>query len=397
MQAADRLDTIQEYYFSRKLEEIRIMNADGANVLNLGIGSPDLPPSPRVIEALSSSAAKDSAHAYQSYKGIPALREAIAAYSDTIYGVSLNQEDEILPLLGSKEGISHISMAFLNPGDEVLVPNPGYPTYSAATCLAGAKPVFYNLDNRNDWGIDWEQLAQMDLSKIKIMWVNYPNMPTGAKGSLTLFEELVAFGKDKGILICHDNPYSRILNDEPLSMLAVPGAKDVVLELNSLSKSHNMAGWRLGWVSGSSDHIKTVLRYKSNIDSGMFLPVQHGGIAALQEGEDWFEILNAEYSKRRELVWKMLDELGCTYSKDQAGLFVWAKIGGGQLDADASPVASAKGEAFCDEVLQESKVFFAPGTVFGSNGEGYIRVSLCSKMDVLEEAAQRIGEMAKVK
>ena len=380
--AADRLGNIQEYYFSTKLEEIRQMNVGGADVLNLGIGSPDLPPSPRVIAALSSEAAKDSAHAYQSYKGIPELRSSIATYSEKTYGVTLNSETEILPLLGSKEGVSHISMAFLNPGDEVLIPNPGYASYSAATHLAGAKTVSYNLAENDDWALDWAQLNRMDLSRVKMMWVNYPNMPTGSKGSLDLFERVVAFGRQHNILICHDNPYSRILNDEPLSMLAVSGAKDVVLELNSLSKSHNMAGWRLGWVSGAAAHIKSVLRYKSNIDSGMFLPVQMGGIAALKESDDWFNALNSEYENRRVQVWKLLDALNCVYDKQQSGLFVWAKIRNGKYGA----------EYYCDSILKEAKVFLAPGTIFGSNGEGYVRVSLCSTIDTLTEAARRIDE-----
>jgi len=383
--ASDRLANIHEYYFSVKLEEIREMNANGDAVLNLGIGSPDMPPSPAVGAALAKEAEKDSSHAYQSYKGIPELREAIGEYYENSYGVQLNPDDEILPLLGSKEGIAHISMAFLNPGDEVLVPDPGYPTYSAATHLAGAKPVVYSLDENNGWAINWEEIREIDLGKVRMMWVNYPNMPTGALGSEQLFEELVAFGKEQGILICHDNPYSRILNDQPLSALSIDGAKDIVLELNSLSKSHNMAGWRLGWVSGSANHIKTVLRYKSNIDSGMFLPIQRGGIAALQEGEEWFEALNAEYRKRRELVFKMLDSLGCKYSEEQSGLFVWASIG----------EVIAGSEAFCDNLLQEAKVFFAPGTIFGKNGEGYVRVSLCTSIEILSEAAKRLEKFVK--
>ncbi len=386
MQAADRLGNVHEYYFSAKLEEIRRMNAAGADVLNLGIGSPDLPPSPKVKAALSEEASKDDTHAYQSYKGVPELRAAITDYYDRTYKVNLNPETEVLPLLGSKEGVSHISMAFLNPGDEVLIPDPGYPTYAVVTQLAGAKPTVYTLDGENDWGIDWDQLNNMDLSKVKIMWVNYPNMPTGSKGSMELFEEIVAFGRQHNILICHDNPYSRILNDEPLSMLAVLGAKDVVLELNSLSKSHNMAGWRLGWVSGSEEHIDTVLRYKSNIDSGMFLPVQRGGIAALEEGEDWFEQLNSEYRTRKDLVCQMLDDLGCSYSPEQAGLFIWARIGDGQESS----------EIFCDTILQEAKVFLAPGTIFGKNGEGYVRVSLCNSPKVLIKAGQRISEYARI-
>ena len=386
MQAADRLGNVHEYYFSAKLEEIRRMNAAGADVLNLGIGSPDLPPSPKVKAALSKEASKDDTHAYQSYNGIPELRAAIADYYDRTYKVNLNPETEVLPLLGSKEGVSHISMAFLNPGDEVLIPDPGYPTYAVVTQLAGAKPTVYTLDGENDWGIDWDQLNNMDLSKVKIMWVNYPNMPTGSKGSMELFEEIVAFGRQHNILICHDNPYSRILNDTPMSMLAVAGAKDVVLELNSLSKSHNMAGWRLGWVSGREEHIDTVLRYKSNIDSGMFLPVQRGGIAALEEGEAWFEQLNSEYRTRKDLVCQMLDALGCSYSPDQAGLFVWARIRDGQESS----------EIFCDAILKEANVFLAPGTIFGKNGEGYVRVSLCNSPKVLIKAGQRISEYARI-
>ena len=362
------------------------MNAAGADVLNLGIGSPDLPPSAKVRRVLATEASRDDTHSYQSYKGIPELRDAIANSYERTYHVKLKADNEVLPLLGSKEGVSHISMAFLDPGDQALIPDPGYPTYATATQLAGARPLMYSLDANNDWGIDWNQLNNMDLSRVKIMWVNYPNMPTGSKGSMELFEEIVAFGREHHILICHDNPYSRILNDTPLSMLAVDGARDVVLELNSLSKSHNMAGWRLGWVSGSEEHIATVLRYKSNIDSGMFLPVQRGGIAALEEGEDWFEQLNSEYRNRKDMVCQMLDELGCTYNLNQAGLFVWAGIGTGEPSV----------ENFCDTILREAKVFLAPGTVFGKNGEGYVRVSLCNPMAVLNEAAQRIGEYAKI-
>jgi len=386
MLPANRLGNLQEYYFSTKLDEIRRMNATGADVLNLGIGSPDLPPSTMVRTVLSTEASRDDTHSYQSYKGVPELRDAIANYYDRIYHVKLDVDGEVLPLLGSKEGVAHISMAFLNPGDKALIPDPGYPTYSAATQLAGASPLMYSLDANNAWGIDWDQLNNMDLNGVKIMWVNYPNMPTGAKGSMQLFEEVVAFGREHQILICHDNPYSRILNDTPLSILAVDGARDVALELNSLSKSHNMAGWRLGWVSGSKEHIATVLRYKSNIDSGMFLPVQRGGIAALREGEDWFEQLNSEYRNRKVMVCQMLDELGCTYNLNQAGLFVWAEVGTGKGSA----------ESFCDTILHEARVFLAPGTVFGKNGEGYVRVSLCNPMTVLSEAAKRIGEYARI-
>jgi aspartate/methionine/tyrosine aminotransferase len=380
IQAAKRLDSIGEYYFSKKLREIEAMNKEGANVINLGIGSPDLPPHPEVIKTLYDAALRPDTHAYQSYKGAPALRTAFAEWYKRSYGVSLDPEKEILPLIGSKEGIMHISMTFLNEGDEVLVPNPGYPTYRSATRLAGGVCVDYDLEAGNNWKPDLKQLAQKDLSKTKLMWVNYPHMPTGALADKFFLQELVAFAKAHHILLCHDNPYSFILNDHPQSLLEIPGAKEVALELNSLSKSHNMAGWRIGVLAGREDLIQEVLRFKSNMDSGMFLPMQLAAARALQLDESWYRELNKIYVARRSKVYELLDQLGCTYEKDQSGMFVWAKVPDGGYD----------GFSLSDEVLYQAKVFVTPGGIFGSNGRNYIRISLCRNEQVFDEAISRI-------
>lgn len=380
MQVANRLQHINEYYFSQKLREIEGMNAQGEKVINLGIGSPDGPPHPSVIEVLQKESAKPAVHAYQGYKGVKPLRDAIAAWYKKWYGVELDAVSEVLPLIGSKEGIMHICMTFLNEGDAALVPNPGYPTYRSAVQLAGATCMEYELKEEADWMPDFEALEQQDLSKVKMMWVNYPHMPTGQLPTQDLFQKLVQFGKKHNILICHDNPYSFILNEQPQSLLAVEGAKEVAIELNSLSKSHNMAGWRMGMLCGSKENVDAVLRFKSNMDSGMFLPLQMAAAQALTLGDDWHQSLNATYAKRREKAFSLLDVLQCSYAKNQAGMFVWAKV----------PATYKNGFELSDEVLHKARVFITPGGIFGSAGDGYIRVSLCSAETVFETAKVKI-------
>lgn len=377
--SANRLNQTSEYYFSRKLKEVRALAAAGKPIINMGVGSPDLPPPPQVIKALTSSLVDAPAHQYQSYKGLPQLTEAIADFYQKRYAVTLNPEEEILPLMGSKEGIMHISMAFLNPGDEVLIPNPGYPTYTSVTRLVEAEPVYYNLDASNNWMPDYSALEKRDLSKVKLMWVNYPHMPTGAKATTADFEKLVAFAKANEILLVNDNPYSFILNENPQSILSVTGAKEVAIELNSLSKSFNMSGWRVGMLLGVADYVSTVLTVKSNMDSGMFYGIQKGAAAVLTEGEAWFNGLNEIYEKRREQVWKLADLLGCTYDKNAAGMFVWAKL----------PERAGDAEAFIDDILINKSVFITPGSIFGSQGAGYIRFSLCVTEDKIKEAIGR--------
>ena len=345
----------------------------------MGIGSPDLPPSQEVLDAISGSFTDAKAHEYQSYQGLPELREAIAAFYAKHFGVGLNPTNEILPLMGSKEGIMHISMAFLNEGDTVLIPNPGYPTYTSATKLVGAEPVFYNLAETNNWEPDFAALEQQDLAGIKLMWVNYPHMPTGAKGSKAMFQKLVDFAKKHNILLVNDNPYSFVLNDEQFSIFQAEGSKEVALELNSLSKTFNMAGWRVGMVSGNATLIDAVLKVKSNMDSGMFYGIQKGAIAALNSGAEWFQNLNDTYSKRRELIFTLADNLGCTYNRDTAGLFVWAKL----------PAGTGNAEAYVDSILYDKHIFLTPGTVFGSAGEGYVRFSLCAAEETIKEAIER--------
>jgi LL-diaminopimelate aminotransferase len=373
IQTASRLNAVQEYYFSMKLKEIAEMNARGCQVINLGIGSPDLPAAPEVVAELGRVAALPTAHSYQSYVGVPALREAFAAWYLRCYGVELNATKEILPLLGSKEGIMHVSMAYLEAGDEVLIPNPGYPTYRATL-------VEYELSEANDWLPNLEALEQRDLSKVKIMWINYPQMPTGALPTKAFFEKIITFGKRHNILIINDNPYSFILNKQPMSLLEVEGAKEVALELNSLSKSQNMAGWRVGMLAGNAEILTNVLRFKSNMDSGMFLPVQLAAVKALELPQSWYDNLNVIYKERQQKVFQLLDLLGCIYDKNQAGMFVWAKI----------PSHYATGYALSDEILYKSNVFITPGGIFGSQGDGYIRVSLCASVEVFEKAIGRI-------
>ncbi|MDG1778061.1 MAG: aminotransferase class I/II-fold pyridoxal phosphate-dependent enzyme [Flavobacteriaceae bacterium] len=375
---ARRLHTVEEYYFSRKLKEVRTLISEGAAVINLGIGSPDLPPDPSVVSALEQSLSDPSAHKYQSYQGLPELRKAISSFYKKNYNVLLDAETEILPLMGSKEGIMHISMAYLNEGDAVLIPNPGYPTYSSVTKLMGATPIFYDLKAESQWQPNVSVLEQQDLSKVKLMWINYPHMPTGALDSKDHLRALVEFANKHDILLVNDNPYSFILNDNPKSIFNIEGAKDVCLELNSLSKSFNMAGWRVGMLSGTAQHITNVIKVKSNMDSGMFYGIQKGAIAALNSSKSWFANLNAIYTKRRALVWQLAAQLGCTFDQHTAGMFVWAKLPEG-LDA----------EQFIDTLLIEKNIFIAPGTIFGSNGQGYVRFSLCASEEVINEAIKR--------
>ncbi len=383
IQFADRLNRVEEYYFSRKLKEIAALRQSGVDVINLGIGSPDLAPDPSVISTLRAESLRPENHAYQSYSGIAPLREAFAAWYKKYFHVPLDPRNEILPLMGSKEGIMHLSMAFLNPGDEVLVPNPGYPAYAAVARLLGAEVRYYMLDESNHWFPDLEKLDKADLSKVKIMWVNYPNMPTGAKASATLFEKLVDFGLRKNILVVNDNPYGFILNDEHLSLLQVDGAREVAMELNSLSKSHNMAGWRIGMLAGRPDYVQAVLQVKSNMDSGMFKPLQLAAAESLQLQDSWYEQLNAIYRKRREWAYKILEILQCDVNKKQVGMFVWAKI----------PAEHEGSAQFSDEVLKQTAVFLTPGFIFGSAGERYVRLSLCTKELRLREAAKRMEEI----
>ena len=379
IEVANRLHTVEEYYFSKKLREVNIMKAAGAPIINLGVGSPDLQPPAKVVSAIVEGLQDEVAHKYQSYQGLPELREAMASFYRDQFQVHLSPMTEILPLMGSKEGIMHISMAYLNEGDEVLIPNPGYPTYQSVTRLLGAKPVFYELDEANGWLPDIMALEKQDLSKVKLMWLNYPHMPTGAQISYKVYEELVDFAKRNKILIANDNPYSFILTDSPKSILSVKGAKDVCVELNSLSKTFNMAGWRVGMVVGDGEHISNILKVKSNMDSGMFYGIQKGAIEALRCSKLWYLSLNSVYEQRRELIWKLADALNCTYDKSASGMFVWAKL---------PPLVNA--EEYIDVILKNNHVFITPGTIFGSKGEGYIRFSLCASTEDIEEAIARV-------
>ena len=380
---ASRLAHTGEYYFSRKLRELAALNVAGADIINLGIGSPDLPPHPGVIAALAATAALPTAHGYQGYQGSPALRSAMAGFYQRHYGVALDPNTEILPLLGSKEGLMHVAMTFLEAGDAVLIPNPGYPTYRAVADISGAEVREYDLTADTNWLPDLAALAGTDLTNVKLMFVNYPHMPSGAAASPEFLAELVAFARQHGILLVHDNPYGFILNETPpLSLLSVPGAREVALELNSLSKSHNLAGWRVGMLVGRADLLAAVLRFKSQLDSGMFLGVQQAAVAALALGDDWFAGLNATYRARRELVRALLEKLGCRPAPGQTGLFLWAAV----------PPAYADGYALSDAVLAGARVFLTPGGIFGSNGLGYVRASLCQPEAVLREANERMGE-----
>jgi aspartate/methionine/tyrosine aminotransferase len=381
IKTADRLKVVSEYYFSRKLKEIAALREQGVDVINLGIGSPDMAPDETVIETVAHESRKPENHAYQSYSGIPALRQAYAKWYREFFNVRLNPENEILPLMGSKEGIMHISMAFLNPGDEVLVPNPGYPAYAAVARLLGAKVRYFDLQEDNRWQPDLEALEQTHLSSVKMMWVNYPNMPTGARASEELFEKLIAFGHQHNILVVNDNPYSFILNEEQLSLLHVQGAKEIAMELNSLSKSHNMAGWRLGMLAGDANYVKAVLQVKSNMDSGMFKPLQLAAVKALQQPRSWYRELNQVYGERRQFAFEIFDLLRCQYDKNQVGMFVWAKI----------PDDVKSSEQLSDAILENSHVFLTPGFIFGTGGERYLRLSLCTEKSRLQEAAERIS------
>lgn len=384
IQVAKRLQHTQEYYFSKKLREIDEMNRAGKNVINLGIGSPDLPPAQEVIDTLITYSKMANTHSYQSYKGIPELRDAIASWYLDKYQVNLDPNSEVLPLIGSKEGVMHICMTYLQEGDEALVPNPGYPTYSSAVRLSGATPIFYNLKEENDWLIDFEELEGQDLSKVKLMWVNYPHMPTGKKACEEFLNQLIAFGKKHNILICHDNPYSFILSEKPVSILQCPGAKEVAIELNSLSKSSNMAGWRIGMLIGNEKRIEEILRFKSNMDSGMFKPLQLAAVKALQLDENWYKKLNQVYANRKAWVHKILDLLGCSYAVDQVGLFVWARTNLDQYNS---------GYELSNYILENANVFITPGGIFGDNGDAYIRISLCANETVLEESFNRIKDI----
>lgn len=378
-----RTELVQEYYFSGKLKQIAEMQKSGAHIINLGIGSPDLPPSAAVINALNEAAQHSSAHGYQSYAGIPALRQAFADWYLRHFGVILNPDNEILPLIGSKEGIMHISMAFVDNGDEVLIPDPGYPTYSSAVKLSGGIVRPYLLTAEKNWLPDIDSLENSDLSKVKIMWINYPHMPTGTKGSIKLFEKLIAFAHKHNIMLCNDNPYSFILNTKHLSLLGIDGAKEVALELNSMSKSHNMAGWRIGMVAGHSGYISEIMKVKSNMDSGMFQPMQLAAVEALKSNDEWHLSVNTIYARRRKLVEKIMQLLQCSFDSSQAGLFVWGRI----------PEKFTSGEELTEKILHQSHVFITPGFVFGSQGNKYIRISLCANEEMLNEAINRISEI----
>ena len=385
IQPADRVGTVQEYYFSRKLKEVAEMNAAGKNVISLGIGSPDLPPSEATIETLCEHARKSNEHGYQPYVGIPEYRKAFSDWYKKWYGVDLDPKTEIQPLIGSKEGILHISLAFLNPGDGVLVPNPGYPTYSSVSKLVGANLVNYDLKADEGWMPDFEALESMDLSGVKLMWVNYPNMPTGANASMELYKKLVDFGKRHNIIICNDNPYSFILNEHPISILSVEGAKDICIEMNSMSKAHNMPGWRMAMLASNAQFVQWILKVKSNIDSGQFKPMMYAAVKALAAEKDWYDGMNKVYASRRSLAGEIMDALGCTYDEKQVGMFLWGRI----------PDNVASSEALADKVLYESNVFITPGFIFGSNGDRYIRISLCCDNAKLEEALNRIKQTIK--
>lgn len=379
IEPAGHIKRISEYYFSVKLAEVAKMNAEGKNIISLGVGAPDKMPSQETIETLCDTACRPDVHAYQPYSGIPELRKAYAGWYKKFYNVDLST-DEVLPLIGSKEGILHVSMTFLNFGDSVLVPNPGYPTYRSVSELLRADVVEYDLLEKNEWLPDFDALEKLDLTRVKLMWVNYPNMPTGKNASLALFEKLVAFGKKHGIVICHDNPYSFILNDRPMSILSVQGAKDICIELNSLSKSHNMSGWRMGLLASNPEFVRWVLKAKSNIDSGQFKPMQLATVAALQNTREWHDEMNRIYAERRLWAEKIMDLLNCKYDKSQVGLFVWGKL----------PESVVSSKDFIDDILYNARVFITPGVIFGSNGEGYIRISLGASVEKMEEAYNRI-------
>ena len=383
IEPARRLASVSEYYFSRKLKEVAAMNAAGKGVISLGIGSPDMPPSEETVETLCTEAHNPNGHGYQPYVGIPELREAFARFYKRWYGVELDAKSEIQPLIGSKEGILHVTLAFVNPGEQVLVPNPGYPTYTSLSSLLGAEVVSYDLKEENGWMPDFDALEQMDLSRVKLMWTNYPNMPTGANATMELYERLVDFARRKGIVIVNDNPYSFILNDNPMSILAVEGAKECCIEFNSMSKSHNMPGWRIGMIAANPTFISWILKVKSNIDSGMYRALQLAAVKALDADATWYEGNNANYASRRKTAEQIMDALGCTYDKSQVGMFLWGRI----------PDHLADVEELTERVLHEARVFIVPGFIFGSNGSRYIRISLCAKNEQLTEALRRIKQL----
>ena len=376
---AERISGINEYYFSSKLREVKTLIDSGKEIINLGIGSPDLMPPISAIENLKSGLSVKNAHKYQSYNGIDRIRLEISRFYKFHYCVDLNYKTDILPLIGSKEGIFHISMAFLSKNDKVLIPNPGYPAYSSITNLIGNSVVYYNLSEKNNWLPEINELNKHNLSEVKLMWINYPHMPSGSLASISYLKKLVDFAASNNILLVNDNPYSFILNKKPISIMNVEGAMEHCIELNSLSKSFNMAGWRIGFAVGNKEYISNILKVKSNIDSGMFLPLQLGAVSALSESKEWFKSLNKEYQKRRELVWILADKLNCKFSKNTAGMFVWAKIS-----------STNNSKKFVDKLLNEKDIFVAPGVIFGSNGEGYIRISLCNTIENIKKAIKKL-------
>ena len=380
IERASRINHIEEYYFSKKLKEVFSMEKQGKPIINMGIGSPDIPPDREVINALKKSLSHPKASMYQSYQGLPELRKAISNFYKNNYNVTVDYSSEVLPLMGSKEGIMHISMAFLNKGDQVLIPNPGYPTYSSVTKILEAKPLFYDLVEENNWQPDWKYLESIDSNKIKLMWLNYPNMPTGAKTDINTLDRLIDWAKSRKIILVNDNPYSFILNDNPISILSRKGAFEVCLELNSLSKTFNMAGWRVGMLLGNKNYIKDVVKIKSNMDSGMFYGIQIGAIASLNLKKDWFKSLNEIYFKRREKVFELAKKLNTSFDKNISGLFVWAKL---NEDVKSS-------EKFIDKILYKHNIFITPGSIFGSNGDRFIRLSLCVEEKIIEEAINRL-------
>ena len=377
---AERLSAVSEYYFSRKLKEVAAMNAAGKDVISLGVGSPDMPPSQACIERLCREAQNPDGHGYMPYVGIPQLREAFASWYRKWYGVQLDAAKEIQPLIGSKEGILHVTLAFVNPGEQVLVPNPGYPTYTSLSKILGAELVYYDLKEENGWMPDFEALRAMDMSRVKLMWTNYPHMPTGAKASMEIYEKLVALAREKNIVIVNDNPYSFILNDKPLSILSVPGAKDCCIEFNSMSKSHNMPGWRVGMLASNADFVQWILKVKSNIDSGMFRATQLAAVTALEAEKDWYEANNANYRERRLVAEEIMRVLDCRFDENQSGMFLWGRI----------PDSYANVEELTEKILHQARVFIVPGFIFGSNGARYIRISLCCKIERLQQALERI-------
>lgn len=380
---ADRLSGVSEYYFSKKLKEVAQMNAEGKDVISLGIGSPDMPPSEETVATLCREAQNPNGHGYMPYVGIPELRQAFADWYKKWYQVELDAKSEIQPLIGSKEGILHVTLAFVNPGDQVLVPNPGYPTYTSLSRILGAEIVNYDLKEENGWMPDFDALEQMDMSRVKLMWTNYPNMPTGANATPELYEKLVNLARRKGIIIVNDNPYSFILNDKPLSILSIPGAKDCCIEFNSMSKSHNMPGWRIGMLASNAEFVQWILKVKSNIDSGMYRAMQLAAATALQAEQDWYDGNNRNYRNRRKIAGEIMDVLGCTYDEKQVGMFLWGKIPDKYTDV----------EELTERILHQAMVFITPGFIFGSNGKRYIRISLCCKDDKLAEALRRIKEI----